>query len=62
MTSNSRSVFGPIRRFAAHWKAWREEVRTEIIIERLPANIRKDIGWPDAKAARHAARFGGWPL
>lgn len=62
MSRYTHSIFGPIRRLAADWKAWREEVRTEIMIDRLPADIRKDIGWPDAKAARRAARFGGWSL
>jgi hypothetical protein len=62
MNPFSHSFLGPVRRFAANWQAWREEVRTENMIDRLPANIRKDIGWPDAKAARRAARFGGWSL
>lgn len=56
---NVHSIIGPVRRFAAVWRAWREEVRTEIMIDNLPAQIRKDIGWPDAKAARRARMMGG---
>lgn len=41
-----RSLTRPITRFASHVQAeWRHR-RTERMLEALPAEIRKDIGWP----------------
>ena len=34
------------RRFA-YWRALREEIRTERVMNALPRAVRKDIGWPD---------------
>jgi len=45
----ARHYFGRIRRM-------REEIRTEQLINSLPREIRKDIGWPDNYAARRARR------
>lgn len=55
-------LFLSVRRFVSHWRAWREEVRTEYLIDRLPAQIHRDIGWPDIKAARRKARHEGSSL
>lgn len=34
-------------RIAGDWRRRRLRQRTRMIIEGLPADIRKDIGWPD---------------
>jgi hypothetical protein len=41
-------LFKAVSRYAASIRAMREEVRTERVLNALPADIRKDIGWPDA--------------
>ncbi|APH70220.1 hypothetical protein [Aquibium oceanicum] len=58
MNANPRSYFGMVGRIAAGWRAWRDEVRTESLINRLPPHIRKDIGWPDTHPSRQARRAG----
>ena len=41
-----RSLTRPITRLASHLQTeWRAR-RTERMLESLPADIRKDIGWP----------------
>jgi len=42
------ALFKAVSRYAASIRAMREEVRTERVLNALPADIRKDIGWPDA--------------
>jgi hypothetical protein len=34
----------------------RDEIRTERVLNSLPASIRKDIGWPSSYAAGRARR------
>ncbi|MEX0405774.1 hypothetical protein ABGN05_08885 [Aquibium sp. LZ166] len=58
MHANSRSYLGVVGRMAAGWRAWRDEVRTEHLINGLPLHIRKDIGWPDTHSARLSRRAG----
>lgn len=53
----SRSFIGAIGRYTAGWRALRDEIRTENVINGLPNHIRKDIGWPDSRAARRSARL-----
>lgn len=56
MNALSPALFRTLRRYAAGIRAVREEIRTERIINELPASIRKDIGWPDAYAERRSHR------
>jgi hypothetical protein len=49
-------VFGIIGRYAANWRALREQIRTERIMNALPPEVRKDIGWPELYAGRRARR------
>lgn len=49
-------VFHVIGRYAAEWRALREEARTARIVNALPAWIRKDIGWPEARRGRGTHR------
>lgn len=49
-------VFGVIGRYAANWRALREEIRTERILNALPPEVRKDIGWPELYAGRRVRR------
>jgi hypothetical protein len=53
------NVFGTIgiaRDYFHRMRRMREEIRTEQLICSLPREIRKDIGWPDAYAARRSRR------
>ena len=48
-----------IGRYTASLRALREDIRTERILNSLPADIRKDIGWPEIDAGRwQRRRFG----
>jgi hypothetical protein len=56
------SVYSALSHLAAEWRSAREEARTRRIIESLPADVQKDIGWPDSQTIRHAARRRGGAL
>ena len=43
-------MFERIGRRVAYWRALREEIRTERVMNALPRAVRKDIGWPDLYA------------
>jgi len=43
-------MFERIGRRFAYWRALREEIRTERVMNALPRAVRKDIGWPDLYA------------
>ena len=43
-----------IGRYTASLRALREDIRTERILNSLPAEIRKDIGWPEIYAGRRS--------
>lgn len=58
MHPHARSLLGMVSRIAADWRTWREEVRTETLLNGLPHQIRKDIGWPDAHASSLSRRAG----
>jgi len=45
-----------IGRYAANLRALREDIRTERILNSLPADLRKDIGWPEIYAGRRSRR------
>ena len=53
------SVYSALSHLAAEWRTAREEARTRRIIESLPEEIQKDIGWPDSHSIRFAARRRG---
>lgn len=57
MTIATPHFLRTIARYAAGLRAVHQEIRTERLINDLPARIRKDIGWPDAYAERRARRF-----
>lgn len=48
MTQSPRSLFGALRVYAGKVQTMRNTIRTERFLASLPADIRKDIGWPDA--------------
>lgn len=55
------TLYSTLARVAAHWRYARSEARTRRIIASLPADVRKDIGWPDAlddDIRRHLDRAG----
>jgi hypothetical protein len=53
------SVYTALSHLATEWRSAREEARTRRIISSLPAEIQKDIGWPDAQANRVVNRSRG---
>jgi hypothetical protein len=56
MNSFTPSIFRAIRHYAGKVQTMRDEVRTERLLNSLPASIRKDIGWPDNYAIRRSRR------
>jgi hypothetical protein len=38
---------GTFRQYAGKLKTMRDEARTRRMLDSLPADMRKDIGWPD---------------
>jgi hypothetical protein len=57
------SVFSTLSNLAAELRLAREEARTRRIVDSLPIEIQKDIGWPDTFTKRIVARSHGeaWP-
>lgn len=56
MNSFTPNIFRTIRYYAGKVQTMRDEVRTERLLNSLPASIRKDIGWPDSYPERRARR------
>jgi hypothetical protein len=44
---NPLNVVRSIRQYAGKVQTLRNQTRTERFLNSLPADIRKDIGWPD---------------
>ncbi len=44
---NPLNVLRSLRRYAGKVQTLRNEMRAERLLNSLPADIRKDIGWPD---------------
>jgi hypothetical protein len=53
MTASTPRLLRAIRRYAGKIRTMRNEIRTERLLNSLPSDIRKDIGWPDSFAARY---------
>lgn len=51
---NPLNAVRSIRRYAGKVQTLRNQIRTERFLNRLPADIRKDIGWPD-RFGRHTS-------
>lgn len=45
------SILSAITRIAGSYRERRRLSRSERMINALPADVRKDIGWPDVRAA-----------
>ncbi len=56
MTAFTPSIFRSIARYAGKIRTMRNDIRTERFLNSLPAELRKDIGWPDMLAERRAGR------
>ena len=63
------SVLGRFARYAARLNAVRNQILTERLLDSLPPELRKDIGWPDGyfdSGARVEWRANGnaarWPV
>lgn len=46
-------IFRSVRDYAGRVRAIRAQLRTERLLNELPASMRKDIGWPDQDEIRH---------
>ena len=53
------SIFSALSHLAAEWRTAREKARARRIIDSLPMEIQKDIGWPDSHSIRVGARRHG---
>jgi hypothetical protein len=47
MAPFTSTLLGTFRQYAGKLKTMRDEVRTRRMLDSLPADLRKDIGWPD---------------
>jgi hypothetical protein len=47
MATFNSSFLGTFRQYAGKLKTMRDEARTVRLLDSLPADLRKDIGWPD---------------
>jgi hypothetical protein len=56
------SILSNLSRFASDYRAARARHQTERSIRSLPAEIQKDIGWPDAYRHNTVKQVvtGGW--
>ena len=68
MTRFILSIFDPLWRYARRLRAERNQILAEQLLASLPAELRKDIGWPDGCFDRGAWReqdaqpaVGQWP-
>lgn len=56
------SIISRLGRFADHYRATRARIATERSIQQLPAEVQKDIGWPQAYRHNTVNKVvtGGW--
>ena len=47
MSPNNTGFLGTFRQYAGKLKTMRDEARTVRLLDSLPYDLRKDIGWPD---------------
>ena len=50
------AIFRRISRYAGRIRMMRDNIRAERVMNALPPELRKDIGWPDMLAERRAGR------
>ena len=53
MNATAPRLLRAIRRYAGKVRMMHDEIRTVRLLNSLPKDIRKDIGWPDSFAARY---------
>jgi hypothetical protein len=49
---NGFSILHSMKRYVGKIRTMRNEIRTERVLNALPSDIRRDIGWPDIYAGR----------
>ena len=54
MTASTSSLFRAVSRYAGKIRTLHDDIRTRRLLNSLPAQIRKDIGWPDQFTDRRA--------
>ena len=53
MSQFNTGFLGTFRQYAGKLKTMRNEARTVRLLDSLPADLRKDIGWPDRYPELH---------
>ena len=55
---NRSGMLRTFARYAESWRDLRDEIRTERILNSLPQDIRKDIGWPGIYTDQRIGKTG----
>ncbi|MER8787590.1 hypothetical protein NKH71_06975 [Mesorhizobium sp. M0983] len=50
---NGFTILRSVQHYVDKIRTMRNEIRTQRFMNTLPADIRKDIGWPDMYGDRH---------
>ena len=58
MTAFNPTIFRALARYAGKIRTMHQDIRAERMMNALPPELRKDIGWPDMLAERRAGRRG----
>jgi hypothetical protein len=56
MSAFTPNLFRAIRRYAGKIQTLRDDMRTKRLLNSLPAQTRRDIGWPDQFTDRRVRR------
>lgn len=54
------SFYASLSRLTTQWRSDRSRTRTQRILDALPPEIRKDIGWPQSNSAPSQGTTGDW--
>ena len=56
MAAFTPKLFRTISRYAGKIRTLRDDIRTKRLLNSLPAQTRRDIGWPDQFTDHHIGR------
>ncbi|HTV72015.1 MAG TPA: hypothetical protein VMF90_26075 [Rhizobiaceae bacterium] len=51
-------IYSTVTRYASNWRAYRDEMRTRQLLDALPVEVLKDIGYPDTPKPRSRSELG----
>jgi hypothetical protein len=52
------SIYSTVSRYASNWRAYRDEMRTRHLLDSLPTEVLKDIGYPEITKPRSRPELG----